>query len=280
MRKLVIFGILMLMLAPLVSADTNLGTIQYLDTRMIPIDGNVTLSFHYTPTGTEDVVLILRLYDPDLNKTVYGFQSLVVGYDSSFVNDTKTYTFKDGNESYNISVDYSSIQVPPSLDEIIAGYEARIEELIANNTLLLEKIELLYLALNGSYDQINATLLELEMEKAKNKPLVDQIINYTSELERSEWAYRQMQIELNEYKDPWLFFSRDGIFINFATLVLTALILATIFVVYTSRANNKPIPGWEQIKTVIFKQKPKKFQKIEEGSPKDLEFLKKGDKKK
>lgn len=279
-KSIIILGILMLVLVPLATAETNLGTLEYKENRMIAIDGNITLAFDHSPTGTVDVIIFLRLYDPTYNKTVYGFQSQEISYDSNFINDTKTYTFKDGNESFKIAVDYSSIQVPPGIEEIVAGYEAKINELIENNTKLLEKIKMLYEALNGSYDQINATLQELEMEKAKSQPLVAQIINYTAELERSDWAYRQLQSELAEYKDPWLLFSKDGLFINFATLVLTILILVTIFVIYNSRTNNKPIPGWEQIKTIIFKQKPKKFQRIEEGSPKDLEFLKKGDKKK
>ena len=281
-RKLIIAGIIMLMFVSYASAeDTLIGTIEYKESEMFVLDGNITLF-----DSLEEVSLLFRLYDSSSNKTIYNIKSEEIEYDYSFVNDTKSYILEDQlNDTYIILVDYSSIEVPPSLDDIRAGYESTIEELNQTIVELREELNELRIAYNESFNEMENLTYLYEIEKSKNQPLLDKIANLSAEIS----SYEQMEIsametinywksKTNEYKDNWAMFTSDEIYINFASVVLGIIISFLIFYIFWCKYNNRPVQGYEQIKNMVFKQKPFPKNREPEGSPLDDKFLKGGKK--
>ena len=223
MRKLIIIGILMLVMAPLAGAtDTVLDTLEYKENKMIAITGNVTLPVSTSP----DISLLFRLYDPASNITIYSVQSNEIIYDYTFVNDTKNYTFiGNDNKTYIICIDFSSIEVPPGIDAIIAGYEAIIENLTANYTALEGELEYLRGVLNQS-------LRDFEAEQNKTAPLLDKLANLTADITEYEMAYMSLDSErqhyeakYKEYSDPFVMFPSDGFYFNIPTAIVSVIVV-------------------------------------------------------
>ena len=272
-KKIVILmGFLMLMFAPIVGAsDVVLDTLEYEETKLIAITGNVTLPVSTSP----DISLLFRLYDSASNITIYNVKSNEIIYDSSFVNDTKNFSFLgNDNNTYIIRIDYSSIQVPPSFEEIIAGYEALIDELEVNNTRLLGDIKSLQNSLNES-------LSEITRLKEETQPLLDRVANLTAEIELYEQKYWELKSQRDhfegkykEYKDSWNVFPEEGFYFNWPSAIITAMMLFIIFNFFSSRSQGKPTI-FEGIKTIIFKQKPKIHYREPSGSELDQGVLKK-----
>jgi hypothetical protein len=271
MRKLILIGLVLLLFVGTANAsEITLDTLEYKQNKLITIPGNITM----TPEG-EGVSLLFRLYDPVSSITIYSVQSDEVEVTPEFINDTKFFKFlANDNNTYLIGVDYSSIDVPPSIDEIIAEYEALIDELEANNTRLWADIETLQRGLNASLSEISDL-------KEKNAPLLARIENLTNDIAQYEIAYLSLDAEkqhfqnkFNEYKDSWNVFPEEGFYFNFPTAIITAVLLFILFNLFTSRSQGKPTM-FEGIKTIIFKQKPKVPYKEPTGSPRDIEELKK-----
>jgi len=272
MKKIILIGLVFLLLVGTANAsEITLDILEYKQNKLITIPGNITM----TPEG-EGVSLLFRLYDPISNITIYSVQSDEVEVTPEFVNDTKFFSFlANDNNTYIIGVDYSSIDVPPSLDEIIAGYEAIINELNETNIILLAEIKSLETALNQS-------LVEILNLQNKTDPLIDRITNLTGELSLYEINYVELdkqkshyEQKYNEYRDSWNIFPEEGFYFNFPSAIIAAILVIILINVFMSQKQGKPIPIWESLKTVMFKQKPKTRYKEPEGSPMDLEELKK-----
>ena len=252
---------IVILVATNVSAEP-IDTLDYEETKMIAIPGDVNLTFYSSPTGTEDISLLFRLHDQNSNVTIYNVKSNTIIYDSTFINDTKIYIFHDDMENpYEIGVNYTAIQVPPTVEEIIAGYEAIIDELNVNNSIALGKLNVVREALNQSLSDFEALTIELNEEKAKTAPLLGNIGNLTQDLEEFQFQYSKLENEkrhfenkMNEYQNGWAMFMSDGFHFNMASASLTAIVIFALFGYLWSRKNDKPFPGLSQVNKLIGKE--------------------------
>ena len=205
MRKKKIY-VLMLVMSTVIlnicvsaSGNTDIATLEYLETKIVTVKGDLSLKFNSSDTGNADVILLWKVFSSDNNMTVLSFTSLPVDVDPSFVNNTKEYVFRDNNSGgyYSVFVDYSVIDVPQSeeeiLLEIISEMEAQIEELnleiellksqiitINNTRIELEKL------LNSWKTKSNEWETKFIHEKEITNPLRDDIKNLTTDIETME----------------------------------------------------------------------------------------------
>jgi len=177
---------------------------------------------------------------------------------------------------YRIGVDYTSIEVPLTIEEIRAEYEAIINK-------LNETIDLYIGLLNSARDALNQSLsdyenlsLELLAEKDKNQPLINKLVNKTMLIEELGLRYTEMETNLtktqdllNEYKSGLCILpTGNGFYFNWSSAILTLLVLFIVInIIYT-----KKLPGSLLIKNVFFKEEKK--DKQEKLTDEDLEALK------
>lgn len=250
--KLVIATAILLFSATIVVPGeiTYLTTIDYLESDIIGINGNITLIFNSSDTGKNDMIVLWRIYSSSDNITIYCIKSKEIDYDFHFVNNTKAYLFKDNNNATNITykiwIDYSSIHVPKSLEEMLN------ETLIVKNALIASLTEQV-IKLNASV--VNLTTLvnmyktSWEQQVAENTPLRSQIAilnnqvsayhNETSDLRvkfyLAENDVSSLESTVTQLKDGWAlgysYRGKDyGPHINLASLTIGFVICFFLFV--------------------------------------------------
>ena len=173
---------------------TDLTTMDYLESDIVAIDGNITLVFVNSTTGTNEIRFLWRIYSTDSNVTIYGISSKEIQYDHRFVNNTKGYLFRDNktNATYRIRIDYSSIHVPKSLEDWLN------ESLIVKNTIIANLTEQVT-RLNTSV--VNLTILvdmyktAWELQQAENGPLRNQIMNLSLLLNNSRNTTSDLRVQ-------------------------------------------------------------------------------------
>ena len=252
--KLVIATAILVLSANVVlSETTDLVTIKYLGNEMASIPGNASLVFvNSTMDNHEnDVVILWRIYTPS-NMTIYSLGSKAIQYDSNFVNNTKTYLFRDNstNKFYKVFIDYSSIQVPRDpediLQEIIALKNATINNLTIQVNALNESVANLTVSSNMYKDA-------WQMQKDENVPLRQNISNMailinsyrneTTDL-RLDVYFRDINITslegtIDQLRNNWVlgysYHGKDyGPYFNYTSLAL-GLIIGIIGVVIISK---------------------------------------------
>jgi len=237
------------------SEEIDLATIDYLKSDVIAINGNITLVFNSSDTGKNDITVLWRIYSSGDNITIYCIKSKEIDYNYRFVNNTKAYLFKDSdnttNITYKIWIDYRSIQVPKSLEEMLN------ETLLVKNA-IISNLSAQIIILNTSV--VNLTTLSTmykaswEIQLAKNQPLIDQIAilnnqvsiyhNKTSDLRLqlyfAEDNVSSLESTITQLKDGWaLGYSYRGKdywpHVNLASLTIGFVICFFLFVFLLKR---------------------------------------------
>jgi hypothetical protein len=159
-----------------VSADIELATLDYRETKIVSTSGNVTLAFINSTTGTNDVIVLWRIYGNDSNITVFCIESKEIEYDYTFVNDTKRYYYLNtwDSKTYIIYVNYSSIQVPKSQEQILNDTKNQYETII--NSLNTEITDL-----KKSRDELNNTKIQLETDVETWKQTAEEYLSERDE---------------------------------------------------------------------------------------------------
>jgi len=257
------------------ATPTILDTLNYKEIKLIAIPGDINLILNQT---TNDIALLMRFYDPISNVTVYSVQSKEVTFDSTFVNDTKSYSFYDqyGNDYY-ICINYSSIQVPPTMAQIIAGYTATIDNLTANITTLKSQIDVLNVALNQSYVDLNASQLAYNQKVIENQVLLIALSNsstlnekYGNDINSLEFKISQ----LSEYKNSWAIATSTGLYFNYSSAVITLIAMLILIGIVWFVKQGKPVPILSQAKSYVFKQPSEDKKSEPKVSSYDEELLK------
>ena len=187
-----------------IAEPVELTTLEYCEIDIVSINGNRTLIFNHSDTGTNEINFLWRIYSQDADVTLYMMESMEIDYDHTFVNDTKSYIFKDDNsvDLFVILVDYSILQIPDSLEDLlnltIQELEqeiTRLENEIANNSIMVNSLNE---TLNTTHDEIAEWMViaeqykqERDIERNANKPLYD-------ELEYLNYLWEEAQNDTNE----------------------------------------------------------------------------------
>lgn len=216
--KLVCLTLVITTIIPSINGeDTVLTTLEYKDSDTIFIPGNITLSFNNSDTGKEDVSILWRVYNSDNNITIFYIISTTINYDSSFVNNTKSYYYTRkniSNETYIINVDYSSINVPTSIEDIlnetiqqqnqtIKTQEEIIDELKQNVSSLKEKYNQSILKEYELEEQIEELKGERDNAIAENIPLQNEISNLEEQLSFQQNKSKELNDQIN-YKESFI----------------------------------------------------------------------------
>jgi len=251
--KLVTLLMLLFFVSSVLAETTTLTTLDYQESAIIAIGGNVTLIFNSSSTGNNDITFLWRIYNVENNFTILCIKSKEITYDHRFVNNTKEYLFRDNktNATYRIWIDYSSIQVPKSLEEWLN------ESLIGKNAIIANLTEQIT-RLNTSV--INLTILvdmyktAWETQQAENGPLRTQIINLSLLLNNSRNTTSGLRVQfylaeddisslestVTQLKDGWCmgytYNGKDyGPHINLASLTIGFLVCLFLFVFLLKR---------------------------------------------
>lgn len=246
------------------ATEIELGEIEYKDSDLFFTPGNVTLTFNDSDTGDNDLQILWRIYSPENNLTIFYLKSKTILYDTSFINNTKGYYYKDGNQSYVVYVDYSSINVPKSVEELLN--ESLVDKNAEITALKLEKKNLSAL-LNSTIaerDQWKNTAQTVTTERdnalAENQPLKNQITsleddlsfqqNRTREL-NDEIMYKENEIDslkktIKELKNPWCTGytyagQSNGFHINYSSLLIGGILIFIIVLIINSISDKKGI---------------------------------------
>lgn len=209
MKKTNVVVVSMLVLATLAflvsgSEVHEVGTLDYQETDIVAIPGNITLVFNHSDRGPNDIILLWRMYSAENNITLYSFMSKKITYDHTFENDTKGYYFfNDGtNETYVIFVDYSIIAVPTCLSDLlnqtIVEMNATIAELMAENVNFSKRLANMSKLLQSKNFTITVIQDDLSNAQAQNKPLQNQIQELTDELDDQKNTTIGLNIEIND----------------------------------------------------------------------------------
>ena len=266
---IVVLTLVMLTVPMLVSGEPiNLGTLDYEESEIVVMTGNVTLNFSWSDTGVNDLAFLWRIYGSEDNLTILQIASLEIDYDHTFVNDTKEYVFKDNNtnKTYVISVDYSSINVPESYEdvllEIIEEQNKTIADLKGENTnltiLLDEKnntITILTLQRDQNVTKLQeqlALLLPLEIEIQELNGDIDtyknRTLNQSREIHDLEWTIDEKDWTIDsknetimQLTNPWcmgysifnpLTYNNDNFFyFNYAGFLIGVVISAFVVII-------------------------------------------------
>jgi len=247
----------------MVASHVNIGTLNYLETKIYQVQGNLSLIFNYSDTGTNDLTLTNLGYVISTNKTVLQFKSNNISYNWSFVNNTKAYYYFDlnSNNTYSVSVNYQSIHVPKSpyqlLREMLEAKNATIALLNTNISKMNHTITNLTKN-NTDLKKINVNLSAYANEtRANNTPLHMQIVNLTSENDRlngtfislrnsltlSNTSHTADEATIKELRDPWCTgytYNDEGfIYINTASMAILLVILIIVGTIFVYRTKIK-----------------------------------------
>lgn len=183
----------------MVQADDIVTTLDYQETEIVTLPGEHDLIYNDSDTGTQDVQILWSIYNNQSNITVVCISSQEISYDSGFSNDTKAYFYNDrlSENVFLILVNYSSIDVPLSFDEllnktisdkdlIIADLNWQIEILQSEKTTLNVTVQNQIKQLEKKQKSIDETIDKWNAEKAKNYPLHVELYNLTKEIEQFE----------------------------------------------------------------------------------------------
>ncbi len=268
-RILILSGILIMLLATPIVVSEQLGnvTIDYLANDLFIVQGNVTLVFNDSDTGTNDITLIRVFYSSESNITLYQVISQEITYDNTFVNNTKSYIFKNIDDSFVIFVNYSSIQVPESYADILNLTIVEQNKTISNLTLRLDNLTSQMESLNNQTISLQKNVTELEnqsvdywsnwqYEKNQNAPLrynisvlkgdVDYYMNKTLELsndiDTKDNRTTILYNKINEASGGWAFsVNLDGedIYIVHWGYLLIGLFLGGFLMIYVLGKRSK-----------------------------------------
>ena len=273
-----------------VSEEQTLLTLDYQEGDLVFLPGNVTLVFNSSDTGDEDVIILWRIYSPENNLTIFYFKSQTITYDSSFINNTKEYLFNDtnSNTTYAVYVNYSSIHVPDSIEDILNMTIKQKNELIGNLTLQLENLT----------EQLNATIIErdnwkaeagvLKIERdnaiARYRPLEINLSKMEDDLEFQQQKNKEIEAEIHykesiisslentisQLRNPWCtgyeYNGRNnGLHINYSSLIIgLALAFIIFFLVETLMEKTGKQVRFGRKKTLgdMYKDKKKHIEEV------------------
>jgi hypothetical protein len=182
MKKVTVILIVIgfLSLSTLVSASTTLvDTLDYKETKWVSIPGNTTLAFKASDTGRNDLTLLIRIFSPESNLTIYNVRSEAVDINSSFINNTKNYTYSFHNNTYIIRVNYTSVSTPKSIAQLLAEKDKQIANLtreLFNYSTRLSTLTIL----------VNETLIKYIAAKNRLSPLENLTFLLRENLNESE----------------------------------------------------------------------------------------------
>jgi len=183
MMKKLIFLVFLLMLTPMVAMTTSATTIDidflHGSADVCPIN-NATISNHTTTGDFTDITVNISQVSYGTLVVVSSNDILPISY--SFVNNTKYYNYILTNgtttEQLNISVDYSSIKVPQSPEEMM----------INNLTIEIKNLK-------DVIDELNNTIITLEQITNESNLTV---ISLKSELENKTSDLADLQLQYSE----------------------------------------------------------------------------------
>lgn len=280
-RKLILTLLIFLSLSAtlpqsVVASNVTVGTLNYLETKLFQVPGNITLIYFNSDTGRQDVTVTNLGYVSSTNKTVIQVTSLNISsyVNWTFLNNTKAYRYLNpfSNNTYVISVNYASIVVPKSPAQILQNMlnmkNATLARMTGNFTNLTR-------AFNNM--KRNDTILKNEMvnlssemneTRANNTPLHMEIMNLSSEIDRlgtENIAKRNAIVTANttisnredtieELMNTWCTgytYKDDGyIYINSASMAIAFLISALLLIVFIYRKKIKD-KGKETLKNTL-----------------------------
>ncbi len=250
------------------ASHVNIGTLNYLETKIYQVQGNLSLIFNYSDIGTNDLTMTNLGYVISTNKTVLQFKSNNISYNWSFVNNTKAYYYFDlnSNNTYSVSVNYQSIHVPKSpyqlLREMLDAKNATIALLNTNISKMNHTIANLTKN-NTELKKINVNLSAYANEtRANNTPLHLEIVNLKAENDRingSIISLRNSLIFVNttlgkregtirELRDTWCtgytYIDAKGddagyIYLNGASMAILLVILIVVGTIFIYRTKIK-----------------------------------------
>ena len=248
-----------------IASHTTIGTLNYLDTQIYQVTGNLTLIFNNSDTGTQDITVTNLGYVSATNKTVFQVVSHNITYNWTFVNNTKTYNYFDITtmNTYTVNVNYQAIHVPKS------PYQLLREMLEAKNATIISLSHMIT-QMNNTINNLtrNMTLLKnmntnlsalANQTVANNTPLHMQIVNLSSEIDRLNASIISLtnantfmktnisaaQTTINELRNPWCLgytFNDVGyLYLNAASMVILFVILLIVgaIVIYRQKIKTK-----------------------------------------
>jgi len=292
--KLATIALIATIMVPVVNSDeTVLTTLEYKDSDVVFIQGNINLSFNSSDTGKEDTSLLWRIYNSDNNITIFYIVSTTISYDSSFVNDTKSYYYNRenaSNETYVVSVDYSSIQVPTSIEvklnetieqqnQTIQALKDTIENLQNNISNLVNDYNILKEKENDLKNQIVTLTKQRDDAIAENKPLKAEIDNLeeqlsfqqnkskelTDEIRYKESLVNSLEKSVKQLRNPWstgyeYHGKNQGLYFNYSSVIIGIIIGLVLFIGIEKVLGYKGIKiKWGKKKAFGSFQSPKKI---------------------
>jgi len=185
------------------SAEQTIMTLDYEEGDMVYIPGNVTLVFNESDGDESDVSIVWRIYSADTNITLYYFQSKTLDIDSDFINNTKAYKYKDtnSNTTYIVYVNYTSVKVPESIEDILNSTIDMQSTQITNLSEQLSNITNLYNLLLIKYDDTKAQngLLTIQRDEAiaQNTPILAENARLENDLQFQEEKNNELRNEIS-----------------------------------------------------------------------------------
>lgn len=184
MKKILLTLILLLLFATSVQAtQVKIADLEYEEKDFVVIEGNVTLIFSNSTNYNDNDVQVLKiLYDSTYDLTLYRIESKNITYDAYFINNTKYYYYTSSGDTYFITVDYSSIQVPDSPLKTLMNL---LEEKNQTLNLTIEKLNNMtsnYTESVGLIEDLSDDVDHFENQKQELETEVAELLAYRAEI--------------------------------------------------------------------------------------------------
>lgn len=266
MNKAVIVVLFLLLFFSIVAEAGKVETISnlsYLEKDLVVVEGNITLVFNYSTYNNQSNVKIIRLfYEPMYDFTIMKVESLSINYSYDFVNDTKYYYYNDSvyqNDTYIISVDYSSIAVPTSpiehlqmllaeKNQTIAALQSRIENMTSYNQSISDELDTIIAERDALLFYKNSTKDMVEdyptLFSERNNLTADNALLKSSK-HLLEGDVRSLESSLENATNPLaLSYSKGGktaYIFNISWFVIGGIIFLAFWYVFTTKKEPKTL---------------------------------------
>lgn len=236
---------------------TDLTVIDYKSITSINIQGNVTLSFLYSDTGSNDLILSRIAYNTGMDQTQFYVESknITTNY-SGFVNNTKYYLYTSQNHTtYRIGVDFSHVPGNSALNQLLNEKNLLIDSLRHNVTIMNATILYLrqnisalpgqYASLIASLNKNNTLLKNLSSHKdVQITALQNQTTKLENDLNTSTTQLEEMKKNQSKILDVFSIQLPDGSYhVNISSMAIGALLLLIgVYVITRSKKGKKIMP--------------------------------------
>lgn len=209
MKKIILLVIILVVssfgtLASALDSPIVMGTVDYESQKHFYFDGNASLNFVSSESFSSDALICdFWAYDSSEDLTDYKFVSQPVTTYSWFTPGLKAFIYQDSisGQLYKVYVDYSSLSVPLSAEQILYNkLLIRYDNLSANYTNLSNK----YTVLNETAKSMNITLKSyINITNMTNQPLNKTVQKLYGDFLTITAKYNNTNNTLTAYKENY-----------------------------------------------------------------------------